>query len=470
MTFSTGFQLYPWVERALAVRHNPIAAYSFAVAMIALAVLVRWIVGEYVGARIPFITFFPAIILATLVGGLWPGIFATVLSTLAAWFLFVPPYFSMTLGEREVVQLLLFIVIASINVAIVGLLDALVERLVLQQRNIRVILEAAPSGFVLVDEHGTIKLVNSSTEKLFGYSREELTGKYVEVLVPEQHIGTHRHVRASYQEKPETRAMGLGRDLSGRRKDGTEFPIEIGLNTVGRDGKPSVLATVIDISARKQVQEDQQLIIRELEHRTQNLFAVFQAIVSRSFDDAKTPAQAKFILSGRVQALAQAYSALAKAAWQGASLAAILDQQFSSFSNRLNVSGCDIVISPSAAHQFALITHELATNAFKYGALSTADGRVSIEGKIDRLNGGGTFSFVWRETGRPPVTQPSRKGFGSIILLDSAKRFAQSVALDYATQGLTYELQFELSAIQAAKTFASPETGAALSKAPANSV
>jgi len=469
MTFSAGFQVYPWVERALAARHNRVAAYGFALVMVALAVFVRWIVGEYLGARIPFITFYPAIILATLFGGLWPGIVATVLSALAAWFLFVPPYFSFALGERELVQLLLFIIISVINVAIVGLLDALIERLVIQQRNIRVLLEAAPSGFVLVDGRGTIKLVNASTEKLFGYSREELTGKNVEFLVPEQHVDAHRNERASYQEKPEAKPMGLGRDLSGRRKDGTEFPVEIGLNPVGRDGHPAVLATVIDISARKQALDSQQLIIRELQHRTLNLFAVFQSIASRSLDEAKTPAQAKLVLNGRIQALAQAYSMLAKAAWEGASLAAILDRQFSGFSNRLNVSGCDIVISPSAAHQLALITHELATNALKYGALSIPDGRVLIVGKIDRLNGSGTFSFAWRETGGPPVTVPTRKGFGSVILLDSAKWFADSVVLDYAPLGLCYELQLQLSAIEPLKTLAKPASSATLSEVHAGS-
>src|SRR5207247_9046615 len=134
-----------------------------------------------------------------------------------------------------------------------------------------------------------------------------------------------------------------------------------------------------------------------------------------------------------------AYSKVVKAGWEGASVAAILDRQFSGFSNRLNVSGCDIVVSPSVAHQLALITHELATNALKYGALSTPDGRVLIEGKTDRLNGSGTFSFAWRETGGPPVTVPTRKGFGSVIVLDSAKWFADSVVLDYARPGLRYE-------------------------------
>ena len=136
-----------------------------------------------------------------------------------------------------------------------------------------------------------------------------------------------------------------------------------------------------------------------------------------------------------------------------ASLDAILGRQFAGFGNRVNVSGCDIVVKPSAAQQFALIVHELATNALKYGALSTTNGRVSIKGKIDRLHGGGTFSFVWRETGGPPVTTPTRKGFGSVIILDSAKQFGRSVALDYAPQGLSYDLQVQLSEIEASKKY-----------------
>jgi PAS domain S-box-containing protein len=91
----------------------------------------------------------------------------------------------------------------GINVAISILLSALVERMLLQQRNIRILLESAPNGFVLTDENGTIKLINAGAEKLFGYTREELIGKKVEVLVPEQHIATHLKDRMLYQKEPE---------------------------------------------------------------------------------------------------------------------------------------------------------------------------------------------------------------------------------------------------------------------------
>jgi PAS domain S-box-containing protein len=467
--FSTAFEDHPLIERALRVRQNPIAAYGIAVAAVAVATLARWIVGGQLVEGLPFITYYPAIIIATLAGGFWPGVLATALSSAAALYLFLPPLFSPDLNQRDAVSVLLFIFLASINVTIVALLDAAVEHIMAQVQNVRVLIESAPNGIVVVDERGIIKLINTSTEKLFGYSRHELLGRNVEVLVPDQQVDTHQSVRDSFQQHPEARVMGAGRDMNGRRKDGSEFTLEIGLNPVGRSNN-AVLATVIDITERKRALESQQLIIRELQHRTLNLFAVFQAIASRSLDDAKTPAQAKFVLNGRVQALAQAYSVLANTAWDGASLAAILDRQVAGFSSRLDVSGCDIVISPSAAHQFALITHELATNALKYGALSTPNGRVSIEGKIGRVNGRGTFSFAWRETGGPPVTVPTRKGFGSIILLDSAKRFSRSVELEYAPQGLRYELELLLSEIEASTSLAKQEGSAALSEVRAGSV
>jgi two-component sensor histidine kinase len=98
-----------------------------------------------------------------------------------------------------------------------------------------------------------------------------------------------------------------------------------------------VLATVIDITERKRVQDSQRLIVRELQHRTRNLFGVFQAIAARTVDESRTAAEIKYILSGRIQALERAYDMLADAAWEGASLAMILDRQFSGFSNRVNL-------------------------------------------------------------------------------------------------------------------------------------
>src|SRR6266581_213000 len=236
MPFSTAFENHPFIERALRVRQNPIAAYGIAVAAVAVATLARWMVGGQLVEGLPFITYYPAIIIATLAGGFWPGVLATVLSSAAALYLFLPPLFSPDLNQRDAVSLVLFIFLAGINVTIVALLDAAVEHIMAQLQNVRVLIESAPNGIVVVDKQGMIQLINTSTEKLFGYNRHESLGRNVEVLVPDQQVDTHQNVRDSFQQHPEARVMGAGRDMNGRRKDGSEFTLEIGLNPVGRNG------------------------------------------------------------------------------------------------------------------------------------------------------------------------------------------------------------------------------------------
>ncbi len=342
-----------------------------------------------------------------------------------------------------------------------GSIDALEtarQRVAASEHRFRLLVEDAPNAMLMADAQGHITEVNAQTEKLFGYRRDELLGKSVEMLVPESARAPHPALRAGYFGAPSVRPMGAGRDLFGVRKDGSEVPIEIGLNPLSIGAETFVLAAIIDITQRKRVQESQQLIIRELQHRTQNLFAVFQAIASRTVDESKTAAEIKYVLNGRLQALARAYSMLADAAWEGISLAEILDRQFAGFSKRLMVSGCEIVVRPTAAQQFALIIHELATNALKYGAMSAPEGHVSIEGRIERLDGDGRFSFLWKERGGPIVSPPTRKGFGSVILLDSAQQFG-SVTVNYAPEGLTYELEVSLSAIEASANRAKRESG-----------
>jgi PAS domain-containing protein len=136
--------------------------------MVAVAVVVRAIVGEYAGGQV-FTTFYSAIIVTTLVGGLWPGILATALSAAAAWYVIIPHFFNP--GPWQLTEFALFAFISGVDIAIAILLSTLVERLIIQQRNIPVLLESAPNGFVLVDEKGIVKLVNASAEKLFGYRR-----------------------------------------------------------------------------------------------------------------------------------------------------------------------------------------------------------------------------------------------------------------------------------------------------------
>src|SRR5690349_18000825 len=132
MPFSGAFQDHDVVERMRRVRHNPIAGYGIAALAVALATLVRWTVADYAMEGIPFITYYPAIIITTLLGGFWPGVLATVASALIAWFVFIPPAFTFALDAHQAISLGLFLFIAAINVVLVSLLNGAIVRVATQ--------------------------------------------------------------------------------------------------------------------------------------------------------------------------------------------------------------------------------------------------------------------------------------------------------------------------------------------------
>ena len=127
------------------------------------------------------------------------------------------------------------------------------------EERFRLAVEAAPSGMIMADSEGRIILLNAYTERLFGYGRDELTGQKLEMLVPERFRGKHSGLRAGYITQPTIRPMGVGRDLFALRKDGSEFPVEIGLSPIPTDQGTMVLAAIVDITERKQSEEAQKL-------------------------------------------------------------------------------------------------------------------------------------------------------------------------------------------------------------------
>ena len=122
------------------------------------------------------------------------------------------------------------------------------------EQQFRLIVEAAPNGMLLVDERGTIVMVNASALRQFGYERDELLGKSVEMLIPGPSRFGHRQHRAGFSKAPETRSMGGGRELFGLRKDGSEIPVEIGLTPIQMAKGMGVVASILDITERKRLE------------------------------------------------------------------------------------------------------------------------------------------------------------------------------------------------------------------------
>jgi two-component sensor histidine kinase len=227
---------------------------------------------------------------------------------------------------------------------------------------------------------------------------------------------------------------------------------------IGNAGVIVVLISLLHRAIDGIVAQDQyrQFLIRELHHRSQNLFSVILAIASRSLLDGQSVCEAKEVLTSRLAALARAHAMLSSGGWAGAPLNEILAQELTAFAKQVSVRGCDLVINTPAAQSFAMIIHELATNAAKYGALSCPEGRIDVEGNLEGAHGKRQFRFVWKESGGPRPTPPSRKGFGSAILFDAAKQFGESVQANYAPEGLVYELDIPLSTIEAQSAVVQP--------------
>lgn len=168
------------------------------------------------------------------------------------------------------------------------------------EENLRLVIEASPSGMIMVDSEGRIVLVNSQIEKQFGYARAELLGLPIEILVPEAARARHHHDRSTYIQSPVTRSMGTGRELFGLRKDGSQIPVEIGLNPLESEGRTFILASVIDITQRKDTEELLKEKILELQRSNEDL----QQFAYVSSHDLQEPLR---VISNFTQLLSKRY-------------------------------------------------------------------------------------------------------------------------------------------------------------------
>ena len=199
-------------------------------------------------------------------------------------------------------------------------------------------------------------------------------------------------------------------------------------------------------SRRRQYQaremlERHDLLARELQHRTKNLLAVIQAIASASLQES----DGREAFFSRLHALAAAQDLIINAAGRGALMRDIVGNALESFGTRVFIDGPEVFLNPNSAQGFALIMHELATNAAKHGAMTTDSGTVSVRWSLDATSSEPAILFQWKERGGPPATPPSRKGFGTVLLERAVATTGESPHFDYSQEGFTYEVRASLA-------------------------
>jgi PAS domain S-box-containing protein len=301
------------------------------------------------------------------------------------------------------------------------------------------IVESSDDAIVSKDLDGIITSWNRGAERIFGYLAEEVIGKPVTILIPHDRDDEEPAILARLRRGERIDHYETVR----RRKDGRLIDISLTVSPVmNGDGKIIGASKIArDITARKRNEAQIALLAREAEHRVKNVLATVEATVHLS--QADTPEGLKRAIEGRIRALANAYGLFAKSQWAGADLHRMVTLELSPYcreeDRRARITGPSLTLEPRTAQAMAVVLHELATNAVKYGALSVADGSVAVEWSQavdDRL------TLRWIEANGPPVKPPSRQGFGMrMIETLIAGQLEGEVRFEWGPQGLSCEIE-----------------------------
>jgi PAS domain S-box-containing protein len=306
-------------------------------------------------------------------------------------------------------------------------------------RRLAEIVESSDDAIISTDLATIISTWNKGAERLYGYPAEEIIGKPIRVLVPPDRVEEEAAILARIRRGERIEA----RDTVRKRKDGSLVDVLLTVSLLKNAAGEIVggCSIVRDITDRKRLEKDVQLLSREVDHRSRNLLGVVQAIVSLS--SAPTPQGLKAVIEGRIQALSKAHTLLAESRWTGADLATLIRQELSPYclgqDARGVVSGPDTHLETGQAQPFALLFHELTTNAVKYGALSAPSGTVEV---LWTKQDGGALTINWIERGGPPIEPPKGRGFGMRVIDEVVGRQLRGQArFDWAPGGLSCRIE-----------------------------
>jgi two-component sensor histidine kinase len=204
----------------------------------------------------------------------------------------------------------------------------------------------------------------------------------------------------------------------------------------------------VDITARKRAEERQDLLVAELDHRVKNVLARVAVVASYTRQGSSSMDEFVRALDGRIQSMATAHSLLSQSRWHGVGLTELVRHQLAPYATQENtlIGGPNVMLSAAATQAVAMVLHELVTNAAKYGALSSPQGRVSVS--WDRRSEGkaaASLAIAWREFGGPPIASATTSGYGTSLIRDLIPHeLGGTVDLTFAPNGVHCSIEIPL--------------------------
>jgi PAS domain S-box-containing protein len=315
----------------------------------------------------------------------------------------------------------------------------------LESAKLAAIVTSSDDAIISKTIQGRITSWNTAATRLFGYEASEIVGRHITTIIPPELHDEEKEIIARLQ-----KGLHIDHYETVRlAKDGARIDVSLSVSPL-RDKFGHVVGAAKvarDITERKRTENLQRLLLDELNHRVKNTLAIVQAIAGQSLRHAISPKEFAASFSGRLQALARAHDLLTQRKMQGAEVGGLVQEQVlldaGSDERRVSCSGPTVVLDSQAAVHLALVLHELATNARKYGALSIPGGHLSVNWEV-RTNGEKNLILNWSETGAPRVDAPRRRGFGSTLIERTIKGHGGKVSTRYGSDGIAVKISMPI--------------------------
>jgi two-component sensor histidine kinase/PAS domain-containing protein len=388
------------------------AFYSIVVAFaaVSLAIVLRTILGPLLGDSAPFVTFFPAVLVASLLGGWLAGVSATMLTIVAGAL-----YFGLVTGnEPSLIAALLYVMGCGVSIAAAEKLRGASELYRKAEHKLATALSVSGVGTWRWDVARNSVECDERLCGIFGIetgASPKTESEFLNLVVEEDRAQVLEMIEGSLR-KPHASeyVYRINHPLKGVRWIADRNNV-----LCGPDGAPiEIVGASMDVTERKQADEHRDLLIRELHHRVRNTLAMVQGMANATANSAQDLGHFKETFARRIASLAMTHALLTDAKTQSTTLARLVRQELEALgmAERLDLTGCDLLLPSELAVPIGMAMHELATNALKHGALRDGAGRISVHCALTDESG----EIVWNEVGGPTVQPPERRGFGAQLL------------------------------------------------------